>query len=479
MFCIFDSFLLSSRGNARKHWFCEEIMRKKWDEQLSIFHIFPKNKIARELGAISEILDAHLQILDKVYKDLFRTRLLDTGREGMTAEQVLRCAVLKQYRNLTYEELAFHLEDSQSFRAFAKMKIGQTPGSSTLQENIKALSVESWEAVHQAILRYAESQGIEKGRTARLDSTAVETDIHHPTDSTLLQDGIRILTRWLAEGKGLTPQPGYLYSDHTRRAKKRMMVILNTRKEAVRQEAYRDLLRLAGMVRGYALSAIPELYAFRSEEVCEQLGAYALAEKMERAVLLLERVICQAERRVLHGEKVPAGEKVVSFFECHTDIIVKGNRETHYGHKVFLTGGKSGLILDCVTERGNPCDIVFFPILVERQERLYNRPPRQVAADGGFASRENLEWGKERGIKDIAFAKRKGLSVLEMVKSHWVYRKLRSFRAGIEAGISWLKRSFGLACCDWTGWAGFKQYLWSSVVSYNLLVLARVKLGIA
>jgi IS5 family transposase len=454
-------------------------MRKKWDEQISVFHVLPRNKIARELGAISGILDTQPQILDRVYQDLSRIRQADTGREGMSAEQVLRCAVLKQYRELTYEELAFHLEDSQSFRAFAKMRMGQYPSSSTLQENIKALSVESWEAVHQAILGYAESQGLEKGRTARVDSTVVGTDIHLPTDSTLLQDGIRIITRWLTEGKSLFPVPEYSFGDHNRRAKKRVMTILHARKETIRQKAYRDLLGLAGRVRGYALEAIPVLYDFVSEDAQMCWEAYALAEKLERAVSMLERVISQTERRVFHGEKVPAEEKLVSFFECHTDIIVKGSREVEYGHKVFLTGGKTGMILDCVMERGNPNDTTLFPVLIERQERVYGRPPRQVSADGGFASQENLHKAKERGVQDVAFAKRKGLTVLEMVKSHWVYKKLRNFRAGIEANISRLKRSFGLGCCDWTGWFGFKQYIWSAIVSYNLLVLAQLKLASA
>ena len=452
-------------------------MRKKWDEQTSIFHILPRNKIARELEAISAILDTQPQILDRVYKDLSWVRLADTGREGMSAEQVLRCAILKQYRNLTYEELAFHLEDSQSFRAFAKMRIGQYPSSSTLQENIKALSVESWESVHQAVLGYAEGQGLEKGRTARMDSTVVETNIHQPTDSTLLQDGIRIITRWLAEGKSLLPVPEYSFVDHNRRTKKRVVTILNARKEAIRQRAYRDLLDLAGRVRGYALGAIPVLSGFISADAQMGLEAYALAEKLERAVRMLEQVISQTERRVFHGEKVPADEKLVSFFECHTDIIVKGSREVEYGHKVFLTGGKTGMVLDCVMERGNPNDTVLFPILIERQERVYGWPPRQVSADGGFASQENLQKAKGMGIKDVAFAKKKGLQVLEMVKSHWVYKKLRNFRAGIEANISRLKRSFGFSCCDWTGWAGFKQYVWSAVVSYNLLVLAQLKLA--
>jgi IS5 family transposase len=452
-------------------------MRKKWDEQFSIWHYLPKNRVSKELRAIGEILDAHPEILEGVYKDLSENHRVDTGRDGMTAEQVLRCAVLKQYRILTYEELEFHLQDSQSFRAFAKLRMGQNPSASTLQENIKALSVESWMAVHEATIQYAESQGLEKGRKARIDSTVVETNIHRPTDSTLLQDGIRILTRWLAEGQEFSPRPGYAFADHNRRAKKRCLEILHAKKEAVREKAYKDLLGLAGRVRGYALVAITVLHEYVNEDPAECLRAQALAKRMEQAVEILTRVIGQTERRVLHGEAVPAGEKVVSFFECHTDIIVKSRRETQYGHKVFLTGGKTGLILDCVIERGNPNDTVLFPILIERQERLYDRPPRQVTADGGFASQENLRDAKSRGVKDVAFAKKKGLSVLEMVRSNWVYKQLKNFRAGIEANISRLKRSFGFSRCDWTEWFGFKQYVWSALVSYNLLVLAHLKLA--
>lgn len=454
-------------------------MRKKWDEQLSIWHYLPKNRVSQELRGISEIIDAHPEILERIYNDLARNHRVDTGRDGMTAEQVLRCAVLKQYRSLTYEELEFHLQDSQSFRAFAKLRTGQNPSTSTLQENIKALSVESWMTVQEATLQHAEREGWEKGRKARIDSTAVETNIHRPTDSTLLQDGIRVITRWLAEGQEFSPGPGYTFADHNRRAKKRGLEILNAKREAVREKAYRDLLNLASRVRGYALMAIPVLYGYINEDPAEGLRAQALAKKLEEAVGILTRVIGQTERRVLQGETVPAGEKVVSFFESHTDIIVKSRRETQYGHKVFLTGGATGLILDCVIERGNSNDTVLFPLMLERQERLYHRPPRQVTADGGFASQENLREAKRRGVKDVAFAKRRGLSVLDMVKSSWVYKQLKNFRAGIEANISRLKRSFGLSRCDWTGWLGFRQYVWSALVSYNLLVLARLKSAIA
>jgi IS5 family transposase len=209
----------------------------------------------------------------------------------------------------------------------------------------------------------------------------------------------------------------------------------------------------------------------------DSFAALALTRNLERAVGILRKVIDQTVRRVINSEKVPASEKVVSFFEEHTDIIVKGRRDVQYGHKVFLTGGVSNLILDCLIERGNPADSDRYQNLLERHKEQFGRAPRQVSADGGFASRKNLAFAKGREIKDAVFAKKRGLTVIEMAKSAWVYKMLRNFRAGIEAGISTLKRAFGLDRCTWSGWGGFKQYVWSSIVSYNLLVLARIRLA--
>ena len=207
----------------------------------------------------------------------------------------------------------------------------------------------------------------------------------------------------------------------------------------------------------------------------ETIAAHKILDQLERAVSLLQRVLSQTERRVIRGEKVPAGEKVVSFFECHTDVIVKGRRDTQYGHKIFLSGGRSGLILDCVIARGNPADAAMFPDLLTRQEAIYGRSPLKTAADGGFASRDNLGLAKGRGVKDVMFAKRRGLGILAMVRSLWVYQKLRNFRAGIEANISVLKRAFGLFRCTWTGWHRFVRCVKSAVVAYNLLVLGRLR----
>jgi IS5 family transposase len=133
---------------------------------------------------------------------------------------------------------------------------------------------------------------------------------------------------------------------------------------------------------------------------------------------------------------------VVSFFEDHTDIIVKGKRDAEYGHKVFLTGGASNMILGCLIVRGNPADTDQYQSLLLKHSELYGRMPRQVTADGGFASKDNLAFAKKNGVKDAAFARKRGLSVLDMAKSSWVYKKLKELpcrhRGGhlrIETGL--------------------------------------------
>src|SRR6478736_2430647 len=153
----------------------------------------------------------------------------------------------------------------------------------------------------------------------------------------------------------------------------------------------------------------------------------------------------------------------------------KASRDVHYGHKLNLTTGKSGLILDVVIEAGNPADAERFLPMLERHIARCGTPPRQMAADGGYASHDNLDQAKGRGVTDVAFHKKRGLAVADMTKSPWVYRKLRNFRAGIEAGISCFKRAYGGARCTWRGLDHFKAYVWSAVLAHNLVLYARLK----
>jgi len=451
-------------------------MRQKQQQQLNLFHALGGNDIAKELGAMSLILDANPHILDHVYSDLTKSCRVDTGAEGMTAEQVLRAAVLKQYRQLTYRELAFHLEDSKAFRAFTRLEMGYYPGFSTLQDNIKQISVASWSEIHKILIRATSAAGVETGRKIRIDATSVLCAILKPSDSSLLRDGVRIITRWLLCGERFRLPAKYDYADHRRVMKKRFTEILNSKKEETKVAAYQDQLKYARRVCGYAETALPIIEKASCKTPEEQATLNKLVAKIRNAHVLLLRVINQTERRVIKKESVPSGEKVTSFFESHADIIVKKNRETSFGHKVVFTSGNSNLIVDCLMERGNPADTEQLITMLERQKQIYGRMPRQVATDGGYASKDNLAKAKEAGIKDVAFSKKRGLAILDMVKSTWVYKQLKNFRAGIEANISVLKRAFGLRRCNWSGWEGFQQYVWSAVVSYNLLVLARLKL---
>jgi IS5 family transposase len=198
-----------------------------------------------------------------------------------------------------------------------------------------------------------------------------------------------------------------------------------------------------------------------------------MANELKDMLLLVEKVIDQTTRRVILGESVPASEKIVSIFEPHTDIIKKDNRDIYYGHKVCLSGGASNLITDCLILDGNPADSDLTGQMLDRHKEIYGHYPLKAALDGGFASKKNLESAKGKGIKDVCFAKKRGMKEEEMCRSSWVYKRLRRFRAGIESGISWLKRCFGLTRCTWRSHESFKSYVWASVVSANLLTLAR------
>jgi IS5 family transposase len=205
-------------------------------------------------------------------------------------------------------------------------------------------------------------------------------------------------------------------------------------------------------------------------------GAVVYATKLAHFIPLVKRVIDQAERRVLREESVPADEKLVSLFEPHTDIIVKDRRDTHYGHKVTLSTGRSGLVLDLVIEKGNPNDSTLVVRSAERHAALFGAPPERAAFDGGYASKANLEALKASGTREACFSKPAGLPLTDQTSTPRIRNALKRFRAGIEATVSFLKRSFGLSRCTWKGLKHFRAYCWCSTVAHNLLTVARALL---
>jgi IS5 family transposase len=388
----------------------------------------------------------------------------------MTGEQALRAAVIYRRMSLPYRELAFLLLECPTFRNFVRLPYECDLSKSALAENIKAIRPETWEAIHEAIIRAAKRDGVDDFQKMRADTTVVPTNIHRPTDSTLLADCVRVITRLAIRAKArfLSDDDSFKVPDHTKAAKRLAYKITSEKSEKKRRKLYRKLIRLTDQTVDFGYGAIVSLRLARR-------GA-SLAETLEALCLLALGVIDQAERRVIKGEKLESWEKTVSIFEPHTDIIVKDNRETLFGHKVTLTSGKSGIIADCRIERGNPADSDLFQAILARHKKRFGTAPAQIAADGGFASKDNLKAAKKALVRDCVFHKKRGLSESDMAQSPEVFRALRNFRAGIEAVISWGKRSFGLARCIWKGWESFCAYVLSGVVANNLIIMARHRL---
>ena len=456
-------------------------MRKKLLDQLPLVPVPIDHDHARELGAVSVLLDQMPEAVRLIHEDLAwrgNQRVDPTkGRHGMAAEQVLRAVVLKQMCRFSYEKLAFHLADSATYRTFCRWGFDrQPPKKATLQKNLKRLKPETLASINAMLVHQAEALGVEDGQKVRTDSTVVESNILYPNDSTLLWDSVRVLARLMSHAQ---QDLGIEFHDHTRRAKRRMLNISHAKRRQVRKSLYRDLVKVTKQTVGQAESVLDALAEVVAGSITQMAQVEALRTELRHYVDLARRVISQTERRVFEDEKVPASEKLVSIFEEHTDVIIKDNRQTLYGHKLFLTSGASGLVTDAVVEPGNPADAKQAVKMVQRQGDLYGRVPRQVSFDAGFASRANLADIKALGVEDVAFHKRSRLEVSDMVKSSWVYRQLCAFRAGIEGVISFLKRGFGLGRCLWRGLQSFQAYVHASVLACNLLTVARHALAAA
>jgi len=452
-------------------------MRQKNTKQLPLMNNTPNHIKAVEYDIISEILDANPKIYDLAHDNLTENiKCSKSGAYGMSTEQVVRAAILMKREQFSYEGLAFHMVDSTTFRKFCHIGLCDAGfKKSTLNNNIKALSSETWEAINDILVIQAEIDGHENGRETRTDCTVTLSNIHDPRDSEQLWDCVRVLTRKLELAKHNYPGFNIIYTDHTKRAKRRALAVLNAKNEKGRKGAYRDLLVVTKKTIGYCNTTIEILKALPPY----QFEAHGLATEIEKIVKLARQVIDQTERRVIKGESVPASEKVVSIFEPHTDIIVKDSRDTLFGHKICLTGGRSNLILDCLILDGNPADSTLPGKMADRLDGIFGRYPNKMSFDGGFAALANVDDLKGKGIKDICFSKRRGMDEEDMCRSKWVYRRLRNFRAGIESGISWLKGSFGLGVCIWKGYKSFKSYVWSSIVAANLTTLARLRINSA
>jgi len=446
-------------------------MRVTRNAQASIFENFANHEYGVRLQKLSQVLDQHPEILTLVAADLVVDTTSVAGRTGLSAESVLRCLLLKRQLGVSYEQLAFHLSDSMTYRTFARLPPHLSPSRSCLQATIRRIKPQTLERALQVLTQNLLETGVASLDKLRIDSTVVASNIAPPSDSQLLDDGVRVISRLLAKSKtetGINTR----FTDQRKASKSLAFRIFNAKK-ATKNELYPELLKIARLVLRQADRARQKVVddADASRALKKWLGA------LEHYRQLLSRVIEQTERRVIHDEHVPASDKIVSLFEPHTDVIVKGWRDVQYGHKINLSTEVAGFITALTIEDGNPGDKTLFQPVLDFHQSVLGQLPRSVVADGGYASQANVAAGRARGLKHVVFHKPVGVSLTDMGVKSKTFEALRHFRAGIEGNISELKRAFTAAKAKWKGHDGFKAFVWASALTYNLVRLARLSPG--
>jgi IS5 family transposase len=315
-------------------------------------------------------------------------------------------------------------------------------------------------------------RGTMQCRTVPSETFTVYAQVYASVNnSQLLNDGVRVLSRYLAKCRDSTGVK-FRFKDH-RKAARSLAARIFYAKGADKAALYGELLPLTKRTVQQVVRA--------TARVRNELGAGVelpmWLDQIEHYRELTERVIRQTERRVIGQETVPTAEKIVSLFEPHTDIIVKGGRDIQYGHKINLATDERGMITSLVIEEGNPSDADRFLPIIESHQALYGCYPETAVADGGYASKDNVTTGRGLGLKRVVFHKTRGITPRAMGIQQRTLKKWRSFRAGIEGNISELKRAFGAARALWKGHDGFHADVWAAVISYNLTHRARLLSG--
>ncbi len=421
-----------------------------------------------------ESLPGYEGILTKVLGDLNPSKGKASGRDGMTAEQVLRALIVKMRKGHSYRELAHATRDSLSVKEFLRLSpFSKGFHYKTLQANIKLLKEETLDLLNSELKTLALNEGIEDGKDIRTDAFNTQANIHYPTDWSLMHDSIRVLTRIMCYAHEDMHVP-IDFTNHYRASKKKVFKIHNDKSHKRRRKLNLELIRLTRKTLGYAKKALLVMEDFEGcKTLEEQLDLDSLTADLKHFMPLIENVIDQAYRRIVKGEKVPSIEKIVSIFEEHTDIIHKGSRNIVFGHKNTITTGKSGLILNIDIHDGNPADATLVKAVIEKHEEFYGAVPESAVFDGCYSSNDNREFANKVGIKNVCFSKE---TDEQTSSSRSIRRKLRNFRAGIEATVSMLMRMFGLTRIMSKGLESFRTTAKAAVVTYNLFILSRIPL---
>jgi transposase, IS5 family len=397
------------------------------------------------------------------------------GRHSTPVEVILRMLIVRRLYDWSFEATERNVSDSLILRQFCRLYLEAAPDDTTLIRWANTIGPRTLGHLNERVVALACQRKLTRGRKLRTDATVVETNIPHPTDSALLSDGVRVLSRLVGRAKGLLEGSGELFRNRTRSAKRLARRIEQEQGARRRGEEAKEALKGA-YERLVEVAKASLRQAGKVRQMLPPKAPRGLAVELERLEGLLGRVVGQTERRVLDDESVPAAEKLVSLFEEHTSIIRRGKagKETEYGHKVWLEESEGGIISGYRVLEGNPADRDQLLAALEHHEQRFGRPPRLVAADRGVYSPENEGECRKRGIERVCLPKpgKKSQQRREHERQGWFRRGMR-FRAGIEGRISVSKRRGLLGRCRDKGEEGFDRWVGWGVICSNLSTIAR------
>jgi len=406
------------------------------------------------------------------------------GRLGTPAEVVLRLMALKHLRNWSYQVLEREVRANVVYREFTRIRGEKVPDAKTMVRWGKALGSSVTRAIHEKVLDLGHKRGVVKGRKLRVDTTVVESDIHYPTDSGLLGDVVRVLTRTMKRIEREVGDRGTRLRDRTRSVKHRLIEIgrsaMRKSEEAVmrRTEAYRKLMVSTQKVMAQAkvFSQEVALGVKQASTLRGQLLIAGLAKYLEEMHGLAGRVLKQTKVRVLEGNQ-HYGDKLYSVFEVHTEAIRKGklSKPTEFGKLVKIQEAEHQVVTDYEVFLARPADQGLLIPAIEKHREIFGRVPQLAATDAGFFSLENVRQAKELGVKRVAVPNKKGRDMARSKeqKQRW-FRRAQRWRVGCEGRISVLKRRQGLRRCRYRGMDGMERWVGWGVIADNLIHFRRL-----
>lgn len=432
------------------------------------------------LKRMSDFLDDQPRIFERVRQDLQRgLKKPDTGRTAMAPSQVLRSLILMRVKNWDYRELSERIADGYTLRRFTGFNSQRVPKHDAFNRAFNKLRSQTLQALNDLVLKATVDLGLEDGKRLRVDTTVTETDIHHPTDNTLLWDVVRVLTRLIGRLGKVLPKGIDNFSNRTRCARRRMQEIqrMTARQRHTQQKAkYRHLIGITQQVVHNARGVLEKTKDQCAVDPMDDIIIGELRRKIDHYCQLGARVIGQSRRRVLEGEQVATEEKIYSIFETHTDLIKRGKiqKPIEFGHKIFLAESAHGLITQYRVLEGNPPDHVHVKPSLQRHQETFGWAPAWYSSDRGFFSDENIKAGPQ--VKLVCIPQRGGkrTSERQAFERSPEFKKGQRFRAGIEGRISVLFRGRGMKRCLAEGRDRFEVLIGAAVLTNNLMNIAHL-----